>query len=207
MKDLTQPLTWSTLGAIVASIVVCRVLTALMLPGAVKLNSRFILLAIILAGTVACLIASYRYLVKKGANKVRARLYYAMVGLLIILAFVFLEAKTDQEKQVISDVCAQFDLAIGGGDYETAYGFMSPHYRQGHSLAQFMESKFVEGNGNGARITCGHRSKSVTVLLLHPGATAASITHTPLGSLNTEIILRRVDGQWFFTGNVRDFSG
>jgi hypothetical protein len=201
MKELKQAFIWWTI------VVVGVIYLIGAKPGNLKLFSRFIFQAIIFAGITACLIASYIHIVKRGTNKVRVRLIYTMIGLLVVLAFVFSEVKNNQEKQVIRDVCAQFDIAVGYRDYETAYEFMSPDYRQNHSLAQFIEGKFEEGNSNGVRITCGHRYKSVTVLLLHPGARAASVTHTPFGSLNTEIFLRKVGDKWYFTGKTGGFSG
>lgn len=207
MKDLTRSFTWSIIGGTIITICVCVIMPVITMPGPQRLLSRFIFQAIIFAGITACLTASYNYIVKRGANKVWVRLIYTMIGLLVALAFVFSEVKNNQEKQVIRDVCAQFDIAVGYRDYETAYEFMSPGYRQNHSLAQFIEGKFGEGNSNGVRITCGHRYKSVTVLLLHPGARAASVTYTPFGSLNTEIFLRKVGDKWYFTGKTGGFSG
>jgi hypothetical protein len=130
-----------------------------------------------------------------------------MIGLLVVLAFVFSEYKNNQEELVIRDVCAQFDSAVRQRDYETAYEFMSPNYRQNHSLSQFIGGEFGEGNISGGRITCEYRGKSVSVVLLHPRAKVASVIHTPFGSLNTEIFLRKVGDKWYFTGKIGGFSG
>ncbi|MAU00493.1 MAG: hypothetical protein CL608_25400 [Anaerolineaceae bacterium] len=172
-----------------------------------RLIMRFSLQAVIFGGIIACLIVSYPHIVNRSANKVRVRLLYAIMGLLVVLAFVFSEYQNYQEKLVVSDVCTQFDSTVRRRDFETAYEFMSPSYRQTHSLAQFIAGEFGEGTGVGGRITCEQRSKSVRVVLVHPSARKASVIRTPFGSLNTEIFLEKIGGSWYFTGKTGGFSG
>ena len=170
------------------------------------LIQRFILQAVAFVGITACLTISYMIIVNRTTNKERVKLVYAVIGLLIALSFVFSEYQNHQEKLTIRDVCIQYDLAVGRNDFETAYEFMSPNYRQIHSLAQFTA-------GEGSRLTCGYPSitltfsKSLRVLLLYPKAREASVIQIPFGSLNTEILLEQVDGRWYLTGKTRSFIG
>lgn len=213
MKNLIQVFTWLMVVAICP---ICFTGTNLVIMDGLirdiihgiffpRLIQRFILQTFAFGGITACLTISYFYFVNKSANKARVRLVYAGVGLLVALSFVFPEYKHQQEKLFIRDVCTQFDLAVAGRDYETAYEFMSPNYRQTHSLAQFIA-------GEGSRLTCGYPSntptfsKSVRVVLLHPRARNASVIHIPFGSLNTEILLEQVDDKWYLTGETRSFA-
>jgi hypothetical protein len=212
MKNLMQVFTWLMVVAIClicfigANLVIMEGFISDLIHGIFfpRLIQRSILQIFALGGIAACLTLSYFYFANKSANKGRVRVVYAGIGLLVALAFVFSEYQHQQEKLIIRDVCTQFDLAVAGRDYETAYEFMSPNYRQTHSLAQLI-------TGAGSRLTCGYPfnrptfSKSVRVVLLHPRARNASVIHTPFGSLNTEILLEQVDGKWYLTGETRHF--
>lgn len=216
MKNLIQSFTWLMVAAIcpicflgtyfvmMDGFFIGDIINGIFFP---RLIQRFILQIFALGGITACLAISYFYFVNKSANKARVRLVYAGTGLLVALVFVFAEYQHQQEKLTIKEVCTQFDLAVAGRDYETAYEFMSPDFRQRHSLTQFIEGEFGEGVAVGRRVTCGHSRKSVRVVLLHPKAIEASVTHTPFGSLNTEILLEKVDDKWYFTGEALLFQG
>ena len=216
MKNLTQVFTWLTVVAIFMVCLIGIVLVtmdrflfdilyyALYFP---PLIERFVLQAVIFGSITACLTILYIYIVNRSANKARVRLVYALIGLTVAFAFVFSEYENNQEKLTIRDVCTQFDLAVARRDYETAYEFMSPDYRQTHSLVQYIGGEFGEGVAVGRRVTCEYPHTRITVVLLHPKAREASVTHTPFGTLITEILLEQVDDKWYFTGEIRHFQG
>lgn len=215
MKNLTQAFTWFTvivifmiclIGAtlVITDELLTNILYAISFP---PLIERFVFQVVTFGAITACLTISYIYIVNRSANKARVRLIYAFIGLMVALAFVFSEYENHQEKLAITDVCTQFDLAVAHRDYETAYEFMSPDYRQTHSLAQFIGGEFGEGIAVGRRVTCEYPHTRVTVVLLHPKAREASVTHTPMGSLIMEILLEKVGDRWYFTGEIRHFQG
>jgi hypothetical protein len=168
------------------------------------LIQRFVLQLIALGVITVCLTISYFYIVRKSAKKEWVRLAFVGIGLLVALAFVFSEDQHRQEKLIIKDVCTQFALAAAAKDYETGYQFMAPQYRQTHSLGQFIA-------GEDRTETCGYPyftpgfSSHTTVVLLHPKARNAGVINIPYGSLNSEILLEKVDGKWYLTGETRLF--
>lgn len=152
-----------------------------------------VLRAIILGGIVVCMAVTYVYIAERSDNKTRIRQVYAIIGLLIFSAYVFSEYQTRQEEVAIRAICTQFDQAVVREDYETAYQFMLPDYRQTHSLAEFMASR---------RFTC---SPYMGISILHPATRKASIIKS--GSLRYVFFLEKLDHQWYFTGEYRVFQG
>jgi hypothetical protein len=215
MKYLTRVLTGLVVTAI---IVICLIGVNLAIMDELVLDilhsfffppliQRFILQTAAFGGIITCLTISYIYIFKRSTDKGRVRLVYAIIGLLVALAFVFSEYNNHQEKLTIRDVCTQFDLAVARKDYETAYEFMSPNYRQTHSLAQFIGGwgggVFGESTSAGRRVTCGQPLRGkIRVVLLHPKARKARVIYFPFGSLNLEVFLEQVDDKWYFTGEI-----
>jgi hypothetical protein len=149
---------------------------------------------VILGGIVVCLAVSYIYVIKRSDNKTRVRQIYAIIGLLVLSVYVFSEHQTRQEEQAIRDFCARFNAAMAREAYETAYEFMSPDYRQTHSPAEFISDK--------RWFTC---SEYMRVSILHPVTRTASISQG--GSLRYIISLKKVDHQWYFTGEYHVYQG
>jgi len=149
--------------------------------------------AMTLGGIVVCLTVSYIYIVKRRGNKTRVTLVYAIIGLLAISNYVFSEYRARQEEVVIRDICAQFNQAMTREDYETAYEFMLPDYRQTHSLAEFKRDQWW--------FTC---PPFMTVSIRHPVTRKASISQG--GSLRYVFFLEKLDHQWYFTGEYRAYQ-
>lgn len=168
----------------------------------------FVLPVIKLGGILVCLRVSYVYAVNNMSNVIviygsnnRARVtqVFAIIGLLIILAFAFSEHKNYQERLVIRDICIQFGQALAQGEHKTAYNLMSPDYQQTYSFAQFIARE-------GREVwSCGPAGKYL-VVAVQKGGTEASITHYPPGGLNVEIFFEKVNHQWYLTGKVRLFE-
>lgn len=154
----------------------------------------FILRAMILGGITISLALSYAYIIKRSDNKTRVRQVYAIIGLLVLSAYVFSDYQTRQEEYAIRAVCARHNEAMTRGDYETAYELMSPDYRQTHSLAQFIIDK--------RWFTC---SPYMRLSIFHPTTGKASIIQG--GSLRRVISLEKIDHQWYFTGEIRTYQG
>lgn len=206
MKNSIRVLTWLMVVAICSTCFIGTNLAVmdgrtsniahsiLFFPGLIH---RLILQAVAFGLITICLTISYSYFVDRSTNIARVRLVYAGIVLLVALSFVFEEYKYQQEKLLIRDVCIQFDLAVTGQDYETAYEFMSPNYQQTHSLAQFIA-------GEDRILTCGYSDTNDRVVLLHPIARNASV-YLPSGSFGWEVFLEQVDDKWHLTGETRGF--
>lgn len=136
----------------------------------------------------------YIRVVEKSNRKSLVTLACVITGLLVISDQVFSERQAHQEEIVIRDICAQFNQAKAREDYETAYEFMSPEYRQAHSLEAFIREK--------GWFTC---SPFMTVSVRHPVTRKAYITQG--GSLLYTIYLEKLGPQWYFTGEDRLSQG
>lgn len=136
----------------------------------------------------------YILVVEKSNRTSLVTLACVIIGLLVISDQVFSERQAYQEEIAIRDICAQFNQAKTRGDYETAYKFMSPEYRQAHSLEAFIREK--------GWFTC---SPFMTVSVRHPATRKAYITQG--GSLLYTIYLEKLGPQWYFTGEDRLSQG
>ena len=197
MKNLPRALKWFIAIAIsVVCLIGCLIgvlwvfLYTAFNPG----SGEFILRAMTLGGIVVCLAVSYIYIVKRSDNKTQVRQVYAIIGLLVVSVYVFSEYQTRQEEMVIRDFCARFDEAMAREDYETAYEFMLPDYRQTHSLAEIKRDQ--------RWYTCSRYMRNT---ILHPATRKDSISQG--GSLRYVFFLEKLDHQWYFTGEYRAYQG
>ena len=116
----------------------------------------------------------------------------ALLIILGILAFTIFERNREQEQLAIMEVCQQLDNAIARKDYGAAYELMSPSYRQMHSLEEFKdEVRYKRCTEPGKR----------PVAHYFLGREASIVNH-PYGSLMTMIVLEKVNGRWYFTGET-----
>ena len=151
-------------------------------------------------GIAFALVTSYRHAVTRTNAKSRVRQVYAITGLLIVSAFIFSWYEIYRAKLLIKNVCTQFDQAIEQRDYETAYEFMSPSYRQTHTIARFIE----DDSWFWRNYEPCNKDYIVEVYI---GAREAGIVPYPRASLIHKIILEQANGKWYFTGESRYFQG
>lgn len=205
MKNLTRALKWFI--AIVISMVcfIGWLISVLWIYAGIRSDPEpgFILRTTTLGGIIVCLAVSYTYIVKRSANRMRVRQIYVIISLLVVYVYIFSEYQAvhvfseyqkPQEEMAIRDVCARFEQAIAQEDFETAYEFMSPDYRQVHSLAKF------ERDYRG--FTC---SRYTRVSISYLATSRASMRGG--GSLIHATYLEKLNHQWYFTGEYRLFQG
>lgn len=125
-------------------------------------------------------------------------LLFAAICLLGNLAFALLKPKIEEDRLAIVALCHQFDRAIAEEEYEAAYEMMSPDYRETYSLEQFEdEAMYRSCLPPGKRPVVG-----VSTL-----RGKASIYGYPHGTLYAALLLEKVDGIWYFTGESRAYQG
>jgi hypothetical protein len=147
-------------------------------------------------GSASGLVISHRYVASKTDGESSVRQVYVIIGLLIAFIFAFSSYQIYQDTLLIKDICTQYDQAMDQRDYETAYEYMSPTYRQAYPIGRFV------GDGGGFWGTCKPSNKDYMVQVAIGAEEAHIVPFPPYGSLVSEIILEQINQNWYFTGDV-----
>ena len=122
-----------------------------------------------------------------------------MLILVTILAALFaLRAHRQRQHALLMGHCIQFYESFSNGDMATAYRFMSPRYKQNHSLEDF-------GKDPGfADLESEHPHASLSLF-----GNGASLYRDEVGTFDLYLgyvhYWTRSDGRWYFTGEYDHF--
>jgi hypothetical protein len=134
----------------------------------------------------------------KGVPK---QLLYAIGGILLafgLAALAFpLASSGYRDRTAIAERYTQFYDGYNNGEYEKAYSFMSPAYRQTHTIEKFKSDFDFLGSSN-EQLRPGHSIRfSNNKAYLYP-----TDQWWKIGLLGSgyEFELEKVEGNWYFTG-------
>ena len=131
--------------------------------------------------------------------------FYVLLWAVVILISCLLRCQNKQNQMAIEARFSQLCLAIWQYDYEKAYTFMSPEYRQAHTIDEFKRDEefflshldsYSDEHGCSLLSTSG-------IWVRGSAATLTPNSNDPLELYSGPVFeLYRVDGEWYFTGET-----
>jgi hypothetical protein len=149
------------------------------------------------------LLSSYKFFSSNSADKRRLNRNYSILVRLIILAFGAYYLFNFSVKQVIRPRYSNFAKALHEDDYPTAFSFMSPAYRGTISLKDFEEEFHY--------LYVGDQYENwppLWTIDIQDFGRKAVINYNARSYLDFErtgstfLFLEKIDGNWYFTGEI-----
>jgi hypothetical protein len=128
------------------------------------------------------------------------------ISMAFSLAFASMSIGIDWRKDYeIEKMYSEFCQAYNEQEYELAYSYFSPEYRSEVGLGSFIKMlrrySYVDTCDSAFRGTIFHRLNGASIYPYHYTVTVCDFVAGP------ELILIRIDGKWYFTGEHHWYSG